>query len=444
MSNRMKWDHLKKVGAIAVGSLLLLMVIGGSKLASNESRLAERDLQPVSYSVYPSNPDSVRKDLVGQASPAMTSKLADANTRFGFKLFSAITKNDPNKNVFVSPSSVAIALAMVYNGANGKTQQEMSRVLEIQGMSLQELNRANADLKALLQNPDPQVQLAIANSLWTQRGVSFKPDFIQRNEKFYQAKVTELDFANPQAVPTINQWVSQNTRGKIEAIVDRLSPSQLMVLINAIYFKGSWTRPFDTKQTTTEPFYLTSEAAKKHPMMTQRGEYYYYENNLFQAVQLPYGKTRKVNMVVLLPKQSVGLPKLQQNLTPENWMQWLNQLQRRQGSIKLPRFKVEYETELTGVLSRLGMIEAFGDRADFSGLSPVSAQIDEVKHKTFVEVNEEGTEAAAVTSIGIRATSVQPAQAPFNMIVNRPFFCAIVDDQTGSLLFMGAIVDPKQ
>lgn len=438
----MKRQQFKTVGAIAVSGLLLLMVAGWGKMTQMEAALAgmwSTKTESVTQAV-----DASQSYAVAQSSNAMTDNLVDANTRFGFKLFSAMTKGKENSNVFISPSSVAIALAMVYNGANGRTQAAMARTLEVQGMSLPDLNRANANLKTLLQNPDPQVQLTIANSLWTRRGVSFKPNFIQQNSQFYQAKVTELDFGNPQSIQIINQWVSQNTQGKITEIVDRLSPSQLMLLVNAIYFKGSWTRKFDLKQTTIEPFYQPNGTSKKHPLMTQQGNYFYHKNDLLQAVRLPYGKGERISMVILLPKKGAGLPGLQQKLNAETWMQWMGQMRRRQGAIKLPRFKVEYDTELTGVLSQLGMGQAFSSNADFSKLSDVPAEISEVKHKTFVEVNEEGTEAAAVTSIGIRATSVQVPQEPFSVIVNRPFFCAIMDDQTGSVLFMGAIVDPKQ
>lgn len=442
----MKRHSLNTVGAIAFSGLLLLTIAGWGKLTQGDTAFAEGLQSRRSSNGHPvisSQASSPQTSPIAQLPDTMTSKLVDANTRFGFKLFSALTKRDTN-NVFISPSSVAIALAMVYNGANGSTQQAIARTLEIQGMSLQELNQANADLKASLQNADPQVQLTIANSLWSQQGVSFKADFIQRNSQFYQAKLTELNFASPQAVSMINQWVSQNTRGKITEIVDRLSPSQLMVLINAIYFKGSWTRQFDTKQTKMEPFYLLNGNSKKHPMMTQQGRYSYYENDLIQAVRLPYGNRRRMSMMIVLPQKGSSLSALQRHLSAEAWMQWLGQFRFRQGSIKIPRFKLEYEANLESLLADLGMAEAFSQNADFSALSSVPAQIDEVKHKTFVEVNEEGTEAAAVTSVGIRATSAGPWQEPFNMTVDRPFFCAIVDEQTEAILFMGAIVNPNQ
>lgn len=215
-----------------------------------------------------------------------------------------------------------------------------------------------------------------------------------------------------------------------------------MFLINAIYFKGKWMNEFDKSQTADQPFTLADGRQKQHPMMSQRGDYRYTENQQFQAVSLPYGKGR-TSLYVFLPKPNSNLADFQKTLTAENWQTWMKTFSKREGSIQLPRFKMEYEIQLKKSLSALGMGIAFDPlKADFSNLSETSTRIDEVKHKTFVEVNEEGTEAAAVTSIGIRATSAQMEVAPFSMTVDRPFFCAIRDNKTGEILFMGEIVNP--
>jgi len=429
-------------GVLITGSLLLLGLAGWLRFGQIEAVWGE-SFTKARPKLEKQQPRPQPSTLVSQRPTTINPQLVSANTRFGFKLFSAIAKQSTNQNVFVSPSSVAIALGMLYNGANGETQQGIARALELQGMSLQGLNQANADLKALLENPDPQVQLAIANSLWARQGVPFKPDFIQRNQQFYGAKVTELDFASPRAVSTINSWVSQNTRGKITEIIDQIRSDDAMFLINAIYFKGNWSRQFNKQNTTTAPFYLANGTQKNHPLMTQQGEYRYSDNGLFQGVMLPYGAGQRMSMVILLPKPGSNLAELQRNLTVENWDQWMTQFRNRQGAIQIPRFKLEYDIELSRILSQMGMASAFSRQADFLGLSQVPTQVDEVKHKTFVEVNEEGTEAAAVTSISIRATSAILPQEPFQMKVDRPFFCAIRDNQTGSILFMGAIVNPK-
>ncbi|MEX0267910.1 serpin family protein [Leptolyngbyaceae cyanobacterium UHCC 1019] len=425
------------LGAVVVGSLLMVGLVSLVKVMPLQivSAIAA-PIAPQPQSIQPKSP------MVSQ-NMTVSPKFSNANTRFGFKLFSAVAKQDTGKNVFISPSSVAIALAMAYNGANGETQNAMARAMELQGMSLQELNQANATLKTLLENPDPAVQLAIANSLWTRQGISFKPEFLQRNRQFYQAKVSELDFGNPRSVATINTWVSQNTRGKIDSIIDSIDPNDVMFLINAIYFKGNWSRKFDPQNTALQPFHLLNNQPKNHPMMAQNGEYRYYETSQFQAVRLPYGTKQRVSFYVFLPQSSSSLTEFQKNLTAENWEQWMAKFRQRQGSIQIPRFKLEYDVQLKNVLSQLGMAEAFSSRANFSGLSSVPTKIDQVKHKTFVEVNEEGTEAAAVTSIGIRATSARPMEEPFRMVVDRPFFCAIQDDQTGTILFMGALSNPN-
>lgn len=373
---------------------------------------------------------------------AMNNQLVTANTQFGFKLFSEIIKQNGRQNIFVSPTSVAIALAMTYNGANGSTQQAMAETLQLKGMSLDEINQAQRTLNQILANPDPKVQLSIANSLWVREGITFKPDFLQKTKEFYQANVTNLDFSNRNAPSIINRWVNQNTNGKIPTIIDQINSSAVLFLINAIYFKGSWMSEFPKNATQELPFTLLDGTRKQHPLMSQSGRFRYFENDLFQAINLPYGEGR-LSMYVFLPKSNGTLPSFYSKLTTENWEQWLKQFTTRQGSIVLPRFKLEYEITLNQTLKALGMSIAFEDNANFTGMTSTPVKIDEVKHKTFVEVNEEGTEAAAVTSIGIRATSARPQEEPFRMVVDRPFFFAIRDNQTGTVLFMGSIVEPK-
>ena len=378
-----------------------------------------------------------------QPNTPVDSKLVDANTKFGFKLFQEVLKQDSKRNVFVSPTSIAIALSMTYNGASGETQQAMANALELQGMSLDNINQANNTLKASLENADPAVQMSIANSLWARQGISFNPEFIKQNQQFYGAKVTELDFAKPDSSNIINNWVKENTRGKIDNIVGQLKPDDVLFLINAIYFKGDWTKKFDKSQTTERQFNLSNGSQKQHPMMSQSGKYRYYENETFQAVSLPYGKGR-MSLYVFLPSKTMNLNTFQQQLKSENWQQWMNQFRMRQGSVELPRFKFDYDIKLNNALKALGMETAFSNQANFSNMTSAAVAINQVKHKTFVEVNEEGTEAAAATSVEMVLTSARmPAEEPFQMVVDRPFFCAIRDNQTGTILFMGSIKEPK-
>lgn len=350
-------------------------------------------------------------------------------------------QNDFQKNIFISPSSVAIALAMTYNGASGTTKQVMAKGLELEGLALPDINDSNLALKTLLENLDPQVKLTIANSLWANQNISLNPEFLAKNQKFYQAQVTNLDFSNPGAAKSINNWVSNNTDGKIKQIVTKVPPNQILFLINAIYFKGQWTKKFDPKQTTPYPFKLLSGRQKQVPMMSQSGDYSYYETENWQAVNLPYGKDRNIGFHIFLPKANSNLQTFYQELNVENWNLWMSKFRSREGSIRLPKFKIDYKVKLRKALTALGMGEAFSNKADFSGIGKQLA-LSGVTHKTFAEVNEEGTEAAAATSVGVVATSVRQKPKPFKMIVDRPFFCVIRDQQTGTILFMGSIVDP--
>lgn len=413
---------------LAAASVMLMGAIGCSQLNnSNNSALAESSLP---QSELP----------MSDKAASLDTKLVSANTQFGFNLFSQLLTQERNKNIFVSPSSISFALAMTYNGASGNTQEAMAKALELKGMSLQQINSNFTDLKASLENPDSQVQLNIANSLWADKNSILKPEFIKNNQDFYQAKVTNINFADANAPSIINNWVKQNTEGKIEKIVDQIQPAQVLFLVNAIYFKGNWTKEFEQEKTQNYPFYLSSGEEKQHPMMSQSGEYKYYETDKFQAVSLPYGDGR-VSFYVFLPKQNSNLTSLYENLSAANWEKWMSQFEQREGSIRLPRFKMDYEATLKDALSALGMEEAFSNNANFSEMGN-NLKISQVKHKTFVEVNEKGTEAAAATSVGIRMLSAKLPQKPFEMIVNRPFFCTIRDNQTGTILFMGSIVEP--
>jgi serpin B len=365
--------------------------------------------------------------------------LVAANTKFAFNLFHTLSQQQPNKNIFISPTSVALALSMTYNGVSGETKQEMTKVLELTGMTPQEINAANQALQNSLQKVDPTVQVSIANSLWAKQGFSLKPEFLQINQQYYQANITELDFTIPQeALSIINNWVSQKTQGKIDKIVDKITPDEVLFLINAIYFKGNWETPFDRSQTANKTFYLTDSSSKQHPMMSQSGFHRCYETDTFQAVSLSYGQKGALRMYIFLPKSNTNLATFSQQLTSENWNKWMQQFRKIIGTIEIPRFKIEYEIELQNTLKALGMAGIFEiSKADFSPMTDDNVAVDSVKHKTFVEVNEEGTEAAAVSSINL------PRGLIFQMNVNRPFFCAIRDHTTGTILFMGTIVDPQ-
>ncbi|MCX8037604.1 MAG: serpin family protein [Candidatus Sumerlaeia bacterium] len=370
-------------------------------------------------------------------------RMAAATTQFGFRLFAELRKEKADQNIFISPASVAFALAMTYNGAAEETQRAMAKTLGYRKMSPRDVNTANAALIESLASADPAVELAIANSLWARKGIEFDPNFLFRNRKFYGAEMTVLDFSDPKAAPTINGWVSRHTKGKIEKIVaDPIPPQMVLYLINAIYFKGRWSRPFNKESTAERDFHLLDGRTKKHPMMAQGGKYLYLKHDNFQAVSLPYGQGR-ISLYVFLPDAESSLKAFCDSLTPETWADWMRRFRRTDGDVVLPKFKLEYEKELNDPLKAMSMAVAFDpDKADFSEMTKEKVFISEVKHKTFVEVNEEGTEAAAATSVGIALTAMPMEQERFTLVVDRPFFVAIRDNQTGMLLFMGGIVEP--
>ena len=362
------------------------------------------------------------------------SGVASANTRFGFKLLQDLREREPGANIFISPLSISIALTMTYNGAAGETEHAMAEVLEIGGLDRDTVNHSNAALRNSLENPDPKVEISIANSIWSRQGVEFNPDFLERNRAFFGAQIASLDFGSPQATEIINEWVDTNTNGKIQKIVERINPQTLLFLINAIYFKGNWQDEFDPSRTRPGTFQLPNGSEKRVQMMRREGEYPYFRGTNFEATRLPYGDGR-LGMYIFLPNRDSSLNKFLRNLNAENWEGWISQFQDRRHEMMLPRFKLEYEVRLNDTLEALGMGIAFGGGADFSGMGP-SLFISEVRHKTFVEVNEEGTEAAAVTAVvGVKSI-------PSVFRVDRPFFFAIYDAETETILFMGTVTEP--
>ncbi|MCX6828860.1 MAG: serpin family protein [candidate division Zixibacteria bacterium] len=362
---------------------------------------------------------------------------------FSFNFISEITKGDFGKNIFVSPLSAMLALAMTYNGASGETRTAMEKVLAFEGLDRAATNKSIQDLTSSMKDSDPTVQLSIANSIWARAGLKFRQDFFDLVRKTYDAELRPLTDA-----PAINNWVSEKTNDKIKEIVQEVKPDDIMFLINAIYFKGMWKYKFDRANTAERDFYLLNKGSKKIPMMSQEGEFQYYEDGDFQGIRLPYGNDR-LAMYIFLPSGDTDFRAFVNDLSAEKWQDWLSRLYLREGEIILPRFKLEYGKNLNDILKLMGMGVAFDpDRADFSAMYNISSEervfISEVLQKTFVEVNEEGTEAAAVTSVRMEMTSAYGDESQkFRMVVDRPFFCAIRDDRTGAILFTGIIVNPE-
>lgn len=370
-------------------------------------------------------------------------KLAAANTDFAFDLFGQIVHEQPDANIFISPFSVSTVLQMIDNGAAGATKQEMERVLHTDGLPTEALNAACESLNQSLKE-QTNVILELANAIWYKQGILLKPGFVSVNKEFFQAELGAVDFDRPQSAQTINDWADRNTHGKIQQVVQwPFEPATRVVLANAIYFKGKWETPFDQKDTKPHAFHLAGGGEKQVPTMWQHGHFAYQLGEDFQAVRLPYAG-RRLWMDVFLPDTNCSLTKLLARFnTGSERNKLLTWFLEREGTLALPRFKLEYDVRLNDSLQALGMKRAFHG-GDFSAMSDEPLEVSEAKQKSYIEVNEEGTEAAAVTVGIMRATAVLRPLKPFEMIVDRPFFFVIEDSLTQSVLFMGVVCDPAK
>ena len=417
---------------IACVGLVPLLGCSSEEDVSQEEELLEMSLEEEALKVL----DGCA--ILGKPAGFTDNALSGANAKFGFKLLAELYNQKPNNNVFISPLSISIALTMTYNGALGETKQAMAKTLEIEGMDLGAVNQANAELREILKSTDPQIELAIANSIWLRNTFDeVNPDFLDRNDRFFGAEIASLDFDDPQTLETLNQWVNINTQGKIKQILGKIEEWEVMFLINAIYFKGGWKAKFDPLKTQDSVFHLIDGGAKQIPMMSHFCDYPYLGGGHFGAIGIPYGEGR-VSMYIFLPHPFSSLDEFLEDLNADNWQNWMSGFENAPGlTLMMPRFSLEYEVLLNDALKALGMEIAFNpDRANLEGIAPLLF-IEKVIHKTFLEVNEEGTEAAAVTLV-----SPPPASFPGHFIVNRPFFFAILDNWTNTILFMGIVVEP--
>jgi len=379
------------------------------------------------------------------AAPADETKLATANNGFAFNLLKQLAHDQPAANIFISPYSAATVLQMVGNGAGGQTKAEMQQVLGTTGLSADAESAANHAIAQSLNGANTNVILTTANAIWYRAGAAVRPDFLARNRQFFGATVDALNFADPHCVDVINTWASDQTRGKIPRIVDdsiTQSPPE-MFLANAVYFKGKWADPFQASDTHDRPFHLRGGGQKTIPMMTQSKTFTYRHGTGYQAVRLPY-EGDNLAMYVFLPETNSSPEKLLAILNGDKWQRVTKPgFAEKEGTLVLPKFKLEYSVELKAPLKALGMKTAFDQvAADFSGIAP-QLFISDALQKTFVEVKEEGTEAAAVTGFQLQTVGIHmPPPDPFRMIVDRPFLFLIEDRQTATILFMGVIFAP--
>lgn len=353
--------------------------------------------------------------------------VASAFNDFGIRLLDALTGDDPQENVLLSPVSIALPFAMLLGGARGETAAG--------GLDLESLDRDCNALLAALRDLDPRIALAMANGLWVQKGVGLAEAFAQRLRDTYEAEITNLDFESLEASKVINSWVSDRTQGKIPQIMDGLEGS-ILLLANALWFKGLWSQSFDPAETEDGEF--TRADGKRVPcrLMLRRNSFDWAEHSHFQALRLHYGNGR-IAFYVFLPAPGVSCRETLRFLTGD-WESPDVFFMEGKGEIRLPRFRAEWGSLLNDVLAGLGMGIAFQPRANFSGIGAGDLFISHVAHKVLLEVDEKGSEAAAATVVRMG----WGGPMPFQMIVDRPFACAIRDDETGALLFAGWIAEP--
>jgi serine protease inhibitor len=365
--------------------------------------------------------------------------LVNLNTDFALKIFKELSNEDKNINVFISPISISIAAAIAYNGAKNSTQQEIAETLEFKDYSTEKLNSSFKGLLSSMTDIDAMVELYSGNSVWFKKDFNIEKDFTDLAGNYYNASIYNEDFNSPDTAGKINNWVSEATEGKITKIVDSATlKDAVMYLANAIYFKGQWTDKFKAENTEEDDFFLTDKNIKKVQMMSNIKKYEYYQGDDFQMIRMPYGRG-KAAMYVLLPNEGIGINDFINSLSRDLLSSYISGGISTETILKFPKFNIEYGAKsLVGPLKNLGMADAFStEKADFGSIAP-RMYISQIEHKAIIEVNEEGTVAAAASSFGMGATAVRPV----DFIVNRPFILLIRDDRTGNILFIGKILQP--
>lgn len=379
------------------------------------------------------------------STPAGIQEVVNANNKFAFDFYSEINKKEEG-NIFYSPYSIFAALAMTYEGAKGKTADEIKSVFSFPESEILRPNFAAIYNKINKKNDN--YKLSTGNALWAQYDYRFLDDFTSRIEKYYGGKVTNLDFVKEteKSRKTINDFIAEQTNNKIKDLIPKgaLTVMTRLVLTNAIYFKGTWVKQFDKKDTRDEDFTTISGQKIKAPLMRLTGdeaEFKYAENDDLQILEMPYNG-EDLSMLVILPKEN-NFEKVEQSLNNEKLSEWKNMLREQRVDIFIPKFKFDSKSSLKSILQNMGMPTAFSEgSADFSGMDGTkNLLISDVIHQAFVEVNEEGTEAAAATAVIMKTLSIPPPSPIFR--ADRPFIFLIEEKATGNILFLGRIANPK-
>ncbi len=379
--------------------------------------------------------------------------VVEGNNKFALELYAKLQNSDGN--LFFSPYSISTALAMTYAGARGRTAEQMVEVLRFpidnppshlnSWQLASEFGKLVKDLNA--RGKGGAYELTVANALWGQKDYGFLADFLELVEKHYGGRLNEVDFigATETARQTINTWVEKKTNDKIKNLIPKglLDSMTRLILTNAIYFKGNWAQQFKEDRTREAPFTLSDGKKIDVPMMNQTTKFNYMETATLQGLELPY-VDKELSMIVLLPKKLDGFGDLEQSLTQENLSEWQSKLRKREVIVSFPKFKLTSQFSLASVLKAMGMKDAFSRSANFSGMNGKrDLLISAVIHKAYVDVNEEGTEAAAATAVTMRLTSMGPDSRPPVFRADHPFLFLIRDNQSGSILFIGRVMNPK-
>ncbi len=383
--------------------------------------------------------NKVKKDPVDIPDQKITYLVSTGN--FEIDLFRQSFLDSTKSNTVISPFSVKLAMSMATEGANGYTLEQLQDILQVTVGSKDVFKGLMDDL-----NTSEDITLNIANSVWSRQGYQFKQTYIDILTNYYLAEARELDFSEPSSKDVINAWVDRKTEGKISKIVDSIDKTHIMFLINAIYFNSDWKEQFKEEFTQIRPFTLVDGTQVNIDTMHMSSELEYFENNDFQAVELPYGKEGRFVMRVYLPREEKEIKDFVSELRNDDLNNWKGKFSSKSVNLGLPKFKIEYDTSLKNTLQKLGIKDAFlPGIADFGEMVPVSSKevyIGDIKHKTYIDVSERGTEAAAVTSIEMEITAMPTQEKIYEMVVDRPFFFTIEDTENDLYLFMGTILNP--
>jgi len=370
-----------------------------------------------------------------------SAEIIEADKAFGFELFREVYNFVEEDNLMISPLSVSYALGMTYNGAAGTTLEAFRDVLHFEDLTNQEVNESYKDLMGQLVTLDDRVEFSIANSIWYRLGFEVLSEFIATNQEYFDAAIEEIDFFDPQTLEIINQWIEDKTNGKIKDMLDFIPPDAVMYLINAIYFNAQWKYEFDKDKTHEDNFMLADGSTHLTDYMVVNGAFNYTSNEDFRAVELPYGDSA-FSMVLMLPSGEKTVSDLVANLDVEHWDSWFDNSNMTNVQVELPKFKYGFKSLLNDPLCNLGLGVAFSGAADFTRIRPSGGlYISRVIHQTFIDVQEEGTEAAAATIVEIREISVID-EGPVILKVDKPFLYIIKENSTGAIVFMGKVGKP--